>query len=302
MKDRLKQAWQLLADTYKAFSDDNAFKLSASLSYYTLFSLSPMLVVIIGLCSVFFGREAIQGKVYGQINDLIGNQAAVQVQEMIKNAEFSGQTPWAIAIGIGTLLLGATGLFTEMQDSLNTIWQVKAKPRRGWLKLLINRALSFSVIVSIGFLLLVSLLVSALLNIFSKKLEILLADATYVLFFVINILVILAVITTLFALIFKVLPDVLIRWKDAWIGAGFTALLFMLGRYLIGLYLGQTGAGTAYGAAGSIVVILLWVYYSSTILYFGAEFTKVYAQRFGEGIHPDSDAVRIEIKEIQKTV
>ena len=248
----------------------------------------------------FFGRDAVQGRVYGQIRTLVGSPAALQIQEMIKNVEVSGQTPWAAVLGIGTLLVGATGVFTEMQDSLNSIWQVKVKPRRGWLKLLINRGLSFSVIGSMAFLLLVSLLVSTLLNIFSERLNHWLENVTVILFFVLNNLVILGVITALFAVIFKVLPDVRIRWKDVWVGAGFTALLFMLGRYVIGLYLGQTSAGSAYGAAGSVVIILLWVYYSSTILYFGAAFTKAYAQRFGKEIEPDSDAVRIEIKEIEK--
>jgi membrane protein len=298
MKKFFKDFWQVLKETYQAFSDDNAMKMSASLSYYTLFSLSPMLVLLMALAGFFFGREAIQGRVYGQIEDLIGGPAALQIQEMIKNVKFSGQTPWATLIGVVTLILGASGVFTEMQNSLNTIWQVKVKPRRSWVKMLVNRGLSISVIVSMSFLLLVSLVINALLNVFSERLQMLLADITVILFFIINNLIVLAVITTLFAVIFKILPDVRIRWKEVWTGAVFTALLFTLGKYLIGLYLSKASVGSAYGTAGSLVVILLWVYYSSTILYFGAEFTKVYARFLGKPIEPDSDAVKIEIKEI----
>ncbi len=300
MKLRLKNAWMLLKDSFSAFIDDNALKMSASLAYYTIFSLAPMLVIVIALCGVFFGREAVQGRVYGQIRGFVGNDAAIQVQEMLKSVEFSGQTPLATTVGIITLLIGATGVFTEMQDSLNTIWSVKAKPKRGWLKIIINRVLSFSILVSIGFLLLASLVVSALLNVFSDRLERLLADVAVVAFYVINNLVVIAVITALFAVIFKVLPDVRMRWKDALAGSVFTALLFMIGKFLINTYLSRSDMGSAYGAAGSIIVILVWIYYTSAILYFGAEFTKIYAHKFGKGIEPDEDAVRIVRSEVEK--
>lgn len=300
MKTRLKNAWMLLKESFNSFLDDNALKMSASLAYYTIFSLAPMLVIVIAVCGVFFGRDAVQGRVYGQIQGFVGKDAAMQVQEMLKNVEFSGQTPLATVIGVVTLLIGATGIFTEMQDSLNTIWSVKAKPKRGWLKIIINRVLSFSVLVSIGFLLLVSLVISALLNVFSDKLEALLAEVAVVAFYIINNLVIIAVVSALFAVIFKVLPDVRIRWKDVMAGSVFTALLFMAGKFLINTYLSQSDMGSTYGAAGSIIVILVWIYYTSAILYFGAEFTKVYALKFGRGIEPDDDAVRIIKSEVEK--
>lgn len=299
MKLRPKNAWILLKDSFNGFIDDKALKMSASLAYYTIFSLAPMLVIVISLCGIFFGREAVQGRVYGQIQGFVGKDAAIQLQEMLKSVEFSGQTPLATVIGVVTLLIGATGMFTEMQDSLNTIWSVRAKPKRGWLKLIINRVLSFSVLVSIGFLLLVSLVINALLNVFSDRLEALLADVAVVAFYIINNLVVIGVITALFSVIFKVLPDVRIRWKDVLAGAVFTAVLFMIGKFLINTYLAQSDMGSAYGAAGSIVVILVWIYYTSAILYFGAEFTKAYAYRFGKGIEPDDDAVKIIRSEVE---
>jgi membrane protein len=300
MKKFFQNAWLLARETFQAFSDDNVFKLSASLAYYTVFSLSPMLLIVISVCSIFFGREAIQGQVQGQIRGLVGEQAAVQIQEMIKNAEFSDQTAWATVVGVGTLLLGATGVFTEIQDSLNVIWSVKAKPRQGWLKIIINRLLSFSMIGSIGFLLIVSLVVNTFLDVFSERLSVWLPGVAVVVLYVINLAVVVSILTAIFTLIYRVLPDAKLRWKDALIGAVATTVLFMIGKSLIGLYLSQSNAGTAYGAAGSLILILLWVYYSSTILFLGAEFTKVYAGHFGKGIVPKEDAVLIKKEEVEQ--
>lgn len=262
-------------------------RLSASLSYYTLFSLAPMLLIIISLGGIFFGREAVQGQVYGQIDGLIGSDAAKQVQDILKNAQRSGQSIWAATVGIITLVIGATGTFAEIQDAINVIWGLKPKPKNGIVKYIITRFLSFSLIVSLGFSLLVSLVINAVLNTFSQKAQLYFSDATIYIFWAINLLVVWAVITSLFTVIFKVLPDGKIEWRDAFVGAGFTSLLFMIGKYGIGLYLGNSSVGTTFGAAGSVVIILLWVYYSALILYFGAEFTKAYTNFYGRSIQPN---------------
>lgn len=287
MKRKIKDYWLILKDAFNCFLGDNVMRLSASLSYYTLFSLAPMLLIIISLGGIFFGREAVQGQVYEQINGLIGSDAAKQIQEILKNAHRSGQSTWAATVGVITLVIGATGTFAEIQDAINYIWGLKAKPKNGIIKYIMTRFLSFSLIISLGFLLLVSLVITAVLNAVSQKVQIYFSDATIYIFWVINFLVVWAVIALLFAVIFKVLPDGKINWKDAFVGAGFTSLLFMGGRSGIGLYLGNSSVGSTYGAAGSVVIILLWVYYSALILYFGAEFTKAYTNFYGRSIQPN---------------
>ncbi len=284
-----------------AFINDNAFKLSASLSYYTIFALGPLLIIIIALVGIFFGKDAVQGRLYQQINGIVGDAAALQIQDIIRNIQQSQTTTTGAVIGTVILIIGATGVFTEMQDSINYIWSVKAKPKKSWVKFLINRLLSFSLIVGMGFILLVSLIINAVLNLLSDKLVKLFSDYTVYLFYVINTAITLIVITCLFAVVFKLLPDAIISWKDALIGASVTTLLFLLGKFLIGFYLGRSKLDVTFGAAASIVVILSWVYYSASILYFGAEFTKAYALQAGSGIRPKDTAVFIikrEAKEV----
>ncbi len=297
----LKIFWKLLKLSFEEFINDNSLKLSASLSYYTVFSIAPLVIIIISLAGIFFGVDAVQGKIYGQINGLVGNSAAMQIQDIIKNVQKSQDSHTGAIIGFIVLMIGASGVFTEIQDSINYIWSVKAKPKKGWLKLIINRLLSFSLIASFGFLLLVSLLVNAVMDLLSDRLVVMFPNATVFLFYVLNIVFIFLVISCLFAIIFKVLPDARIHWKDAFMGSSFTAFLFIGGKYLIGLYLGSSNIGETYGATASIVLVLLWVYYSSIILYFGAEFTKMYAIHHGGKITPNDTAVFIvkqEVKEI----
>jgi membrane protein len=299
-KFSFKGLWKVLKQSFSGFSDDKVMKLSASLAYYTVFSMGPLLIVIIYLCSLFFGREAIEGSIYGQIQSFVGSDTAKQLQDIIKNASVGDKGKVAAIIGVITLLIGATSVFAEIQDSINSIWGIKPKPKKSWLKMLINRLLSFSVIVSLGFLLLVSLGVSYLVEAMSKSLSRAFPDVTVVVFYIINLLLSLAVIGTLFAVIFKVLPDAKIKWRDVIAGAIATALLFMLGKFAISFYIGQSDVGSTYGAAGSLVVLLVWVYYSSIILYFGAEFTKAYAVEFGSAIHPNDYAVitrQVEVEE-----
>lgn len=299
-KENLNCAWTILKNTFNGFVEDRALKLSAALSYYTVFSMAPLLLLLISLAGVFFGRDAIQGHVFAEMNGLIGAEAARQVQDIIRNMELSGKTNVTIVIGAVTLLIGATSVFGEIQDSINLIWKVKAKPKRGWVKILKDRLLSSSLIVGLGFLLIVSLLVNGALVALNDLLKAYFPDVTIIAFHIINIAVSFVVITLLFGIIFKVLPDAKIAWKDVRIGAFFTACLFMLGRYLIGLYIETTSAGSAYGAAGSLIVILVWVYYTAAILYFGAEFTRVYAEYIGARIEPAEYAVYVEQHERER--
>jgi membrane protein len=292
--------WQTLKKSVSKFLDDNGIKLSASLSYYTIFAMPPMLIIIFSLSGFFFGKEAVQGEVYGQIRGLVGSDAAIQIQEIIKNVHLSGDNLFTTVISVVTLVIGSTGVFAEIQDSINLIWGIKAKPRRGWLKWIANRLLSFSMIISIGFLLLVSLTINTLMDILSARLQVYFTNLAVQVFYVLNLLLVFTVITSLFAIIFKMLPDGRVKLGDTLRGAAFTAVLFMIGKFLIGYYLGHSSVTSIYGAAGSIIVILLWVYYSSIILYFGAEFTMVYACTFGKKIIPNDYAVFVEQREIEQ--
>jgi len=301
---QIRWVFTLLKNTTIAFSNDNAFKLSASLSYYTIFALGPLLIIIISLSAIVYGKDVVEGRLYDQLSDLLGSDAALQIQNILSNAHQTHATTLGAVIGFIVLFIGATGVFTEIQGSLNFIWSVRAKPKKSWVKYLLNRLISFSLIVGLGFVLLVSLIINALLTLLSETLTKKFPHFPVGVFNLVNSLIILTVITCLFAVIYKVLPDAIIAWKDAWIGSIFTALLFLLGKFLIGYYLGKSNLGITYGAAASVIILLAWVYYSSVILYFGAEFTKVYALFSGEGIRPKQTAVFIikkETKEISQS-
>lgn len=298
----IKTYWTILKQTFSDFIDDKVLKLSASLAYYTIFSVAPMLIVIIFFCDLFLGREAIEGTLYSQIKGLVGSEAAIQVQQMIRNASLSQDMSWATIVGFVTLFIGATGVFAEIQDSINTIWRLKSKPKKGkgLVRMIMNRLQSFSLVISMGFILLVSLVVNGIIEIFNQRLANLFPQVGMVVIYLVNLAITFAVITALFAVIFKVLPDARIRWRDVIVGSIATAILFMLGKFAIGVYLGASKVGSTYGAAGSIVIILLWVYYSAAILYFGAEFTRVYVQHFGARIYPNEYAVWIKQVEVEE--
>lgn len=283
----------LFKETFNEFLDDNAIKLSAALSYYTIFSLPPLLIIIISSCGFFFGAEAIRGEVFGQINGIVGNDAAIQIQETIKNVSLTKGNIFITILGVIILLIGASGVFSEIQGSLNFIWGIKAKPKKGLVKFVKNRMMSFSMIGSVGFLLMVGLVVNSLMDILSKKLATYFPNDTIYVFYAINILIVFIIITLLFIVIFKTLPDGKVALRDCVIGASFTAILFMIGKFAIGLYLGSSAVASVYGAAGSVILILVWVYYSAIILYFGAEFTKVYAHTHGQKIIPNEYSVKI---------
>jgi membrane protein len=280
---------QLFQETFAEWSKDKASRLAAALSYYTIFSVAPLLIIAIAVAGLVFGRQAATDQIVYEIRGLVGDQGAQIIQTILQNASKTTSGILATVIGIATLLIGASGAFGQLQDSLNTIWEVKPKSGRGVKGMLRDRFLSFSMVLVIGFLLLVSLLLSAFLAGIGKYLSDLLPMSSVVMQ-TINFGLSFGVTTVLFALIFKVLPDAYVRWRDVWVGAAVTALLFSLGRFLIGLYLGRASVSSAYGAAGSLVVLLLWVYYSAQILFLGAEFTQVYAKKFGKAIVPKPNA------------
>jgi len=297
-KITIKKIWDILKKSFKGFSDDKVTRLSSSLAYYTVFSMAPLLIIIISLSGLFLGRDAAQGKVYTQLAKFVGSDTASQLQEMIKNASLTGKSEMAAIIGIVTLLIGATTVFAQIQESINSIWGLKPKPKKGWLKLLKNRFLSFSVIIGLGFLLLVSLSISALIDGFSSSLKAHFPEIAVVIFYIINLIITLIITSLIFAAIFKVLPDAKIKWKDVIAGAITTAVFFMLAKFGISFYISKSNVGSTYGAAGSLVILLLWVYFSAMILYFGAEFTKAYAVEFGSDIYPDNYAVTTKTVEV----
>lgn len=299
IKDTARKIVFLLKETFSEFIDDNAMKLSAALSYYTIFSLPPLLIIIISLSGFFFGAEAVRGEIFGQINGLVGNDAALQIQEAIKNVKLSTSNAFATTIGIITLLIGASGVFAEIQDSINFIWGIRAKPKRGLIRFVKNRLMSFSMIGSVGFLLMVGLIVNSVMDVLNSKLAVYFPKDTVYLFYIVNILIVFISITLLFTVVFTTLPDGKVVLRDCVIGASFTAFLFMIGKFAIGAYLGSSAIASIYGAAGSVILILVWVYYSAMILYFGAEFTKVFAYTHGKKIIPNEYSVQILKQKIE---
>jgi membrane protein len=299
MKKKIKNIYTYLKQVFTEFAEDDILKYSASLAYYTVFSLAPVLIVIISICGVLFGKEAIQGHIYGQIKGLVGNDAAVQIQETIKNIHLTGHNIFATIISIIVLLIGATGIFGEVQDSLNKIWGLRIKTKKTWWKLIINRLLSFSLILCIGFVMMVSLLLNALVSAFGTFLARYFSEFSVILVQLTDNVLTFIVTTFLFSLMFKVLPDAKIKWKDVLIGGLITSVFFTLGKLTIGYYLGSSNIASVYGAAGSIMIIMVWVYYSSIILYLGAEFTKVYAKLHGGKIFPNEYAIWIKTEETQ---
>jgi len=301
MKFSFKNSWSIIKQSFSDFIDNKVLKLSAALAFYTIFSLPAMLIIIISVSDIFYGRAAIEGTLYHQIAEFVGSDAALQIQNTIRAAALTKSSFWAATIGAVTLLVGATSVFNEIQDSINYIWKLKAKPRKGTgiLKLLINRLLSFSIVVSLGFLLLVSLLINGAMDALIDRLTQMYPHLTVIMLYAFNIILTFGITALLFGMIFKVLPDARIQWGHVRAGAFTTAILFMAGKFLIGLYLGHSKLSTAYGTAGSIIVMLLWVYYSAMILYFGAVFTHVYATHSGSRIYPNSYAVWVQEIEIE---
>lgn len=299
MRRKVINAFSYIKQVFKEFQGDDILKYSASLAYYTVFSLAPVLIVIISISGFLLGKEAIQGHVYGQIKGLVGESAAVQVQDIIKNIHLTGHSFFATVVSIIVLIIGATGIFSEVQDSLNKIWGLRVKTRKTWWKLILTRLLSFSLILSIGFVMMVSLLLNALIAAFGNFLGRYFSEFSIIFIQITDSVLTFIITTFLFSLMFKVLPDAKIKWKDVLIGGLVTSVFFTLGKLAIGYYLGKSDLATVYGAAGSIMIIMVWVYYSSVILYLGAEFTKVYAKLYGGKILPNEFSIWIKTEEIQ---
>lgn len=285
--DKVKAFLSLLKAAFDDFNEDKAPRLAAALSYYTIFSLAPLLIVVIAVAGLAFGQEAVQGRLDEQIQGLVGEQGGDMIQEMVQNARRPNESLIATIVGVVTLLLGAGGVFGQLKDALNTVWEVEPK-KQGILATIRSQFISFTMVLGVGFLLLVSLVVSAVISAISTLINGMFGNTEFLLQ-LLNFVISFGFITLLFALIYKILPDTDIKWQDVWVGAAFTSLLFTIGKTLIGLYLGNSGISSTYGAAGSLVVVLLWIYYSAQILLFGAEFTQVYAKRYGSWVPKEAE-------------
>ncbi|WP_437918472.1 YihY/virulence factor BrkB family protein [Sphingobacterium sp. LRF_L2] len=302
IKQFIRTHFTILKNAVMGFTAEDTLKYSASLAYYTVFSLGPILVLIISLAGVFLGEDAIKGRLFTELQGLIGTSAAIQVQDIIKNLSLSGKSNIALLISAVTLLLGATTVFGDIQNSINKIWHVRPKVKKGWLKLVKDRLLSSSLVIGLGFLLVVTLIINGAVLAFTERLQRVFPDITVFLFSSINFLISFGIIYLLFCIIFKILPDVNIQWKTVRSGALFTALLFVIGRFLIGFYIESSSTESTYGAASSLVLILLWVYYTAAILYLGAIYTREYATYKGVPIEPSEFAVHVEMTEIEREV
>jgi membrane protein len=289
---KMKTAFQLLRDTLNEFNTDKAPRLAAALAYYTAFSIAPLVVVVIAIAGfVWNDQEVVREQLHDQVEQLAGADTADTVTELADNASNTGSGTIATIIGVVTLLLGAAGVFGQLQDALNTVWGVQPKPQ-GILGMLRARFLSFTMVFGVGFLLLISLVISSVLSALGGWIGSI-TPLSETILQIINLIISLGVITLVFAAMYKILPDAEIEWRDVWVGAFVTALLFNVGKYLIGLYIGNSSTASAYGAAGSFVILLLWIYYSAMIFLFGAEFTQVWARTFGKQIQPSKNGVMV---------
>lgn len=283
--------WPLLKETFRAWLERDPFDNSVIIAYYTIFSLPGLLVIIINLAGLVFGAEAVTHQISGQISSMVGQDTAKDIESIIANASNQKGTILSTVLSIATLLFGATGVFYQLQQVLNRMWEVKPKPKGKILKLIKDRLFSFGLILVVGFLMLVSLVMSAALSAVSDWMTGHFSDSLKFVFKILDILVSLGVITLLFAAIFKFLPDAKVRWRDVWVGAFLTAVLFVVAKFALGVYFGQSNPGSAYGAAGTVILIMLWVSYAALIILFGAEFTQEYANKFGHHVEPTEAAI-----------
>ena len=300
MPSKIKEFYSVLKETTVDFIDDDAIKLSASLAYFTIFSIGPLLLVIITIMGFFYQKAEITTQVFNQLSMILGKAGATEMRSILDETSKLNNSNLFGIIGFIILIFGTTGIFTEIQGSINYIWSIKAKPKRGWLKYLTDRLLSFSLIIGVGFLMLVTLLINVLMDAVSHRLQMFFGTANVYLLQGINLVLLFSVVTFLFSVIYKVLPDARIAWRDALTGATATGTFFLLGKFLIGYYIGSSSTINTYGAAASIIILLSWVYYSALILYFGAEFTKVYAMKYGKGIKVYETAVYIVKREAKE--
>jgi len=296
----LRTPWDVLKQTTLNFFQDDSFSDASSIAFYTIFSLPAILIISLSVGATVYERDVVQEELINQVGRMIGKESASDIEQILVNAALDSRGTFAKIVGIATLIFSATTVFISLQTSLNKIWGIKPKPERGIVKYIIDRLLSLAMVISIGFLLLVSLVMDTALMVIQNSLSEVLAGRTLYLVTAMNIAVSLALITLVFAILFKVLPDARIKWKDVWIGSLVTTVLFAAGKYLIGFYLGNSSVNSAYGAAGSLVIILIWVYYSTVIFLFGAELTSVYAEKLGRDIQPYHNAVKVQLVEVEK--
>ena len=282
-----KVIFELVRDTFKDWSEDKAARLGAALAYYTIFSIGPLLIIVVAIASIVFADA--QAQIVSRIQGVVGKESADVIAQTMQNANKSGASIWATAIGIITLLLGASGVFGQLKDALNTIWEVQPKPGLGFLNTIKERFFSFTMVLGTGFLLLVSLVISAGVSALSDVLRNILPGGD-IIGQIISLAMSLLVVTLMFTLLFKFLPDVKITWGDVWIGGLVTAVLFIIGQFALGLYIGSGSVGTSFGAVSSLVIILVWIYYSTQILFLGAEFTQVYTNKHGSRVQPSKNA------------
>ncbi|WOK06035.1 YihY/virulence factor BrkB family protein [Imperialibacter roseus] len=300
MIEFFKKAWMVLKRGSLSFFQEDAFTYAASIAYYTIFSMPAVLLIAVSVGAAFYEENKVQMELTNQISALIGSTSAAEIEKMLEKVAIeSSSNSLAKTLGIVALIVSSTTVFISLQLSINRVWNVKAKPKRGVVKYIINRLLSLAMVISIGFIMLVSLLLESLLVILHDFLMANLGGVSVYVVSVFSFIVSLGIVSLIFALMFKILPDAKIDWKDVWVGSLITAILFSLGKYLIGIYLGSSSITTAYGAAGSVVVVLAWVYYAAIIFLFGAKLTYSYAEIFNSKIEPKSNAVRVKTVEIE---
>lgn len=297
-KFTFRQLPSLLKETAKAWNDNNPWRLSAVVAYYAILSLPGLLVIIINVVGAIWGNDIVTGRLTGEISSVLGDSAADAIRQIIEGTQGGNKSVISTIIGIATLIFGATGVFFHLQISLNQIWHIKPNPNSNFKKFLKDRLLSFAFVLIIGFLLLISFIITAAISVLSGFIESILPEMIVYFAFAINFILGFGIVTLLFALMYKYLPDAKITWKTVWVGALITAFLFTLGKFLLSIYFGKANPGSTYGAAGSIILILLWVSYSCLTLFFGAEFTYVYANRFGLGVRPAEHAMHVRQKEV----
>lgn len=300
MKTFTIKVWQLLKKSFQNFIKNDAFLYAGSIAFSTIFSLPAILIITLSIGATLYERDTVQQELINQVGNLIGKDSTVQIEKIIQNASMDMSGTLARTIGIATLIFSATTVFMSLQTSLNNMWEIKSKPERGWLKYIINRLLSFAMVVSFGFVLLVSLLIDTMLVLVQNSLSNLFDGLTPYILSGFNILLSFVIVSLIFGMLFKVLPDAKIYWRDVWVGAGITTILFVVGKLLIGVYMGNSDVTSAYGAAGSFALILIWVYYSTIIFLLGAEITATYAAMYGRGIIPYKNAVKTKVIEIEK--
>ena len=291
--------WQVVKKTFQEFLRNDSFTYASSIAYYTIFSLPAILIISLSIGSAFYEHSLVQQQLVQEAGKLIGVESAREIEKMVIHANYDTSGKLARVIGIITLAVSATSVFLSLQSSLNNMWGIKPKPVKGLIRFITNRLLSLAMVISLGFLLLVSLVIDTVLAFFQQRLIILMKGLALQLISGVNVMISLMLATVIFGLIFKVLPDARIKWRDVWVGALVTTILFTVGKFLIGFYLGNSSFNSAYGAAGSLVLILVWIYYSTVIMLYGAQLTSVYAAESGRAIEPDRHAVRMKIVEIE---